>query len=98
MDIQKMMQQAKQMQQDAKRIQKELANTDIEGSAGGKVTVTVTGAKKLKAITIAPEAAEGDVKTLEGLVLKAVNDALSKADSLAEREMKKATGGLGGLL
>ncbi len=98
MDIQKMMQQAKQMQQDAKRIQKELENTDIEASAGGLVTAVVTGTKKLKSISIAPEAADGDLKALEALVLKAVNEALSKAESLAAREMKKATGGLGGLI
>jgi|GEM_PF-2422361 len=98
MDLQKMMQQAKQMQQDAKRIQKELEQTDIEASAGGMVTAVVTGTKNLKSIKIEEEAMNGDAANLEKLVLKAVNDALSKAENMAAKSMKKATGGLGGLL
>lgn len=46
-------------------------------------------------ITIKPEAVDpDDVEMLQDLVLTAVNDALSKADELANDDMGKFTGGM----
>jgi DNA-binding protein YbaB len=46
-------------------------------------------------IAIKPEAVDPeDVEMLQDLVLTAVNDALSKADELANKDMGKLTGGL----
>ena len=52
MNIQKMMQQAQQMQE---RMQKQMAETVIEASAGGgAVSVKVNGSKEVLGITIDP--------------------------------------------
>jgi nucleoid-associated protein EbfC len=52
MNIQKMMQQAQQMQE---RLHRQMADMRIEGaSGGGMVTVTVSGHKQLQQIKIDP--------------------------------------------
>ena len=99
--MQSMMQQAQKMQQNIERVQNELAEAEIEASAGGGVvTAVVSGSKQLKKVTIAPEAVDPeDVEMLEDLSTAAVNEALQKADAYAEEQMGKVTGGmnLGGL-
>ena len=88
---------AMQMQQEMGRIQAELAETEVEGSAGGGVDkATVTGTQVLRAVTIDPSAVDpSDVDMLQDLVTAAVNDALEASRRLAERKMA-ALGGLGG--
>jgi DNA-binding YbaB/EbfC family protein len=93
--MQQMMKQVKKMQEQMMKAQEELANKTVEGSAGGVVTVTANGQKKIVSIAIKPEAVDPeDVEMLQDLVLTAVNDALSKADELANKDMGKLTGGL----
>jgi DNA-binding YbaB/EbfC family protein len=91
---------AMQMQQDMARIQAELADTEVEGSAGGGVVhAVVTGKQELRSITIDPGAVDpADVEMLQDLVVAAVNDALEASRRLAEQRMAAVTGGLGGLL
>ena len=99
MNMQKIMQQAQQMQAKAQQVQGELELKEVEATAGGGVIkVVATGGKKIKSIKISPEAVdEDDVQMLEDLVLTAVNDALNKADELSNAEMAKVTGGMGNL-
>jgi DNA-binding YbaB/EbfC family protein len=89
---------AMQMQQDMARIQAELAETEIQGTAGGGVVhVVVTGKQELRSITIDPGAVDpADVEMLQDLVVAAVNDALESSRRLAEDKMSALTGGLGG--
>ena len=70
MNIQKMMQQAQQMQE---RLQKQMADMRIEGaSGGGMVTVTVSGHKQLLQIKIDPEVvSKDDVEMLQDLIVAA---------------------------
>jgi len=91
---------AMQMQQDMARIQAELAETEVGGSAGGGVVrAVVTGKQELRSITIDPGAVDpADVEMLQDLVVAAVNDALETSRRLAEKQMAAVTGGLGGLL
>jgi DNA-binding YbaB/EbfC family protein len=92
-NIQAMMQQAKDMQE---RLQKQMAATRVEASAGGgMVTVVVDGAKQLQSIKIDPEVvSKDDVEMLQDMIVAAVNDASRKVDE----ELGKAMGGLmGGL-
>ncbi len=88
---------AMQMQQEMGRIQAELAETEIQGTAGGGVVVaTVTGTQVLRSVAIDPSAVDpADVEMLQDLVTVAVNDALDASRKLAEQKMA-ALGGLGG--
>lgn len=78
------------------KAQEQLETKSVEGTAGGGVvTVTVNGHKKLLNIVIKPEAVDpDDVEMLQDLVMTAVNDALTKADELANQDMGKFTGGM----
>ncbi len=91
-----MMQQIRKMQQDMARVQEELANTVVEGSAsGGLVTVGITGEFQVKKVTIKPDAVDpDDVETLEDLLVVALNDALGKVHTLNSTKMGAVTGGL----
>src|SRR5919199_5158107 len=94
----KLLQQAQQMQADMAKAQEELAAEVVEASAGGgTVTVKVTGALEVKEIGIDPEAIDpDDADMLQDLVLAAVNEALRSARELAANRLGAATGGLGG--
>ncbi|MDF2670521.1 MAG: nucleoid-associated protein [Paenibacillus sp.] len=95
-NMQQIMKQAKKMQEQMLKAQEELANKIVEGSSGGGVvTVTATGQRKITNIVIKPEAVDpDDVEMLQDLVLTAINDALAKAEELAEKDMGKYTGGM----
>ncbi len=91
-----MMAQMRKMQQEMARVQEELANTIVEGSAGGgAVTVAVNGDFKVTNVTLKPEAVDPeDIETLEDLVVIAFNDALGKVQTLSSSKMGALTGGL----
>ena len=94
---------ALQMQQEMERIQAELAEAEVEGSAGGGVVrAVVTGKQSLVSVTIDPTAVDpADVEMLQDLVTAAVNDALEASRKLAEQKLGALSalgGGLGGLL
>lgn len=93
---------ALQMQQEMERVQAELAETNVEGTAGGGVVrAVVTGKQTLVSITIDPSAVDpDDVDMLQDLVAVAVNEALDASRRLAEQKMgaMQSLGGLGGLL
>lgn len=95
-NMNQMMKQVKKMQEQMMKAQEELGNKTVDGTAGGGVvTVTVNGHKKLTNIVIKPEAVDPeDVEMLQDLVLAAVNDAMSKADEMANQDMGKFTGGM----
>ena len=100
MDINKLMQQAQQMQEDMQKAQAEMENETVEGSAGGgAVAVKATGTGKILAIKIKKEAIDPeDPETLEDLVLAAVNSALAAAEELAKSKLNMgALGDLGSL-
>lgn len=85
-----------QMQTRMAKIQEELAETIVTGTAGGDaVTVEVTGLKELKAIKLSPEVVDPeDVETLEDLLLVAVKSAMEKAEALAGQKFGALTGGM----
>lgn len=96
MNMQKMMRQVQKMQADLAKVQEELEEKTVEGTAGGGVvTVVVNGHQALQAVKIEPEAVDPeDVEMLEDLVLAAVNDGLRKSKELSTSEIEKVTGGL----
>jgi nucleoid-associated protein EbfC len=100
-DMQQMLRQAQKMQQDMLAAQEELKSEIVEASAGGGiVTVTVSGALEVRSMKIDPDAVDPeDPEMLADMVTAAVNEALRKAQQLAETKMGSATAGLdlGGL-
>ena len=98
-DMQKLLQQAQQMQADMMAAQSELAKTEVSASAGGGlVTATVTGDGELVRVKIAPEAVDPeDVETLEDLILAAVQAANEDAKRLATEKMGPLGDALGGM-
>ena len=88
-NMQALMRQAQKMQEDAMRAQKEVEESELEGSAsGGLVKVKITGVKKLLEVKIDPSVVDpDDVEMLEDLVVAAFNDAASKADALKSQKL-----------
>ena len=99
MDMNKLMQQAQQMQTQMQQAQEEAANEIVEASAGGgMVTVKATGGGEIVGITIDPKAIDpDDPEMLADLVLAAVNEALRSSQSLIEAKLGPALGGMQGL-
>jgi nucleoid-associated protein EbfC len=93
MNIQQMMEQARQMQE---RLQKQMAEMRVDATAGGgMVTVVVSGTKQLQSITIDPEVvSKDDVEMLQDLIVAAVNDANRKVDEQLGSQMSGLMGGL----
>jgi DNA-binding YbaB/EbfC family protein len=85
------------MQEQFLNAQQELAEMEIEGSAGGDlVMATVTGAGELVGLEIKPEAVDpNDTETLADLIVAAVRDATNKAQAVAASKLGPLAGGLG---
>jgi DNA-binding YbaB/EbfC family protein len=96
-DMNALLQQAAAMQQQLMAAQQDLANRQVEGSAGGGlVRATVTGTGDLVGLTIDPAACDSDdTETLADLVLAAVRDATANAQQQAAVQMGQLTGGFG---
>lgn len=74
----KMKKQARMMQEQMGQMRNQLQSTQVEGSAGnGLVTLTLSGEKELKKITIKPECAT-DMEALQDLIIAAFEDACQK--------------------
>lgn len=101
MDMNKLMQQAKKMQEQLESAQENAKNIVATATAGGgMVKVEATGDMQLRSLTIDPDALDPeDVELLQDMVLAAVNDALSTVSEKANQEVAQATGlgGMGGL-
>jgi DNA-binding YbaB/EbfC family protein len=97
MNIAKLMKQAQQMQAGLAAKQEQLASQTVEASVGGgKVHVIATCAGDVVSIKIDPSVIDpADAEFLEELVLKGVQEAITKGKDKSAAEMKKLTGGLG---
>jgi DNA-binding YbaB/EbfC family protein len=102
-NIQQMLQQAQRMQEQLINLQRELAEAEIEGTAGGGlVTATVNGQNELVKLVIDPAAIDpGDpqdtAETVADLVVAAIHNAGEEAQRLQETKMGPLTEGLGSL-
>src|SRR5256885_13255283 len=94
----KMLKQLQQMQAKMAKIQEDLGQKTVTGTAGGGVVeVVVNGHQKVLSVTLKPEVVDpADVDMLQDLVLAAVNDAMDQARDLASKEMGAVTAGNGG--
>jgi len=86
-----------EMQRQMQKIQQELGETIVEGQAGGGlVTVKVTALKQMRSVSIKPDVIDpDDIELLEDMIVAAVNDAMQKADEMAQGKLGGLTGGLG---
>lgn len=90
-----LMRQAQQVQENMRRLQEELAATQITGEAGaGMVKVTLNGRHEAQRVEIDPAALKEDKELLEDMVTVAINDANQKLEALSREKMAKVTGGL----
>jgi DNA-binding YbaB/EbfC family protein len=95
-DFMKILQQAKDMQDRFQKIQDELQQLTVTGSAGGGMVVaTVSGTGQIKKIKLDSSVVNpNDLEMLEDLVTVAIADAQQKAQTAAQEQMGKVTGGL----
>ena len=95
-NMQGMMKKVQKMQSEMTRLQDELKEREVEGTAGGEaVKAVVNGNKNLVSLTLSPDAVDPeDVEMLQDLIVTAVNDAMKKVDEMTEKELGKVTGGL----
>jgi len=84
------------MQAKMMKLQEELASRTVEASAGGgMVTAVVNGKHELVSLKVEKDVVNpDDVEMLQDLIVAAVNEAVRKAQEMAQAEMAKLTGGL----
>src|SRR4030088_2010469 len=91
-----LMKQAQQMQENMKKVQEQLASTEVEGQSGaGMVKVVMTCRHDVKRVTIDQSLLADDKEMLEDLVAAAFNDAVRRADATSQEKMSGFTSGLG---
>ena len=88
--------QAKKMQADMEQVQKDLDLQEVVGeAASGAVTISMSANGTVKSVHFDPKILNPEEHELvEDLFMAAYNDAKRRADEIAEKAMKQATGGL----
>ena len=99
--LRKMMEQAQKMQAGVMKLQDDLADERVEGTAAdGLVRATVTGQGELVELSISPEAVDpDDTEMLEDLILVAVRNAVEESRRISKERMEDlGLPGIGGLV
>ncbi len=90
-----MMKKAQEMQENMQKAQKELANKEVTGQAGGgMVSVVMRGTHEVNRVTIDPALVGDDLEMLEDLIAAAINDAVHKVEKANQAAMQEMTAGL----
>jgi len=91
-----LMKQAQRMQRQMEEAQKTIENKEFTAtSGGGAVEATVTGKKVLTKLVIDKDAVDpDDVEMLQDMVMAAVNEALSQAETANDELMRGISSGL----
>jgi len=91
-----LMKQAQQMQDNMKRAQEELAQTEVEGQSGaGLVKITMTCRHDVKRVSIDDSLLGEDKDMLEDPIAAAMNDAVRRVESVSQEKLAGVAGGLG---
>ena len=95
-DMMNLVKQAQEMQAQLQKIQDELKNMTLSGTAGGgMVTAEVNGQGQLKRVKLdASVVNPHDTEMLEDLITVAVVDAQRKAEEQAQQQTQKLAGGM----
>ncbi len=90
------MKQFKKLQEKMEKVEEELSQTLVEGSAGGGVVkIVLTAKEEVKEVKINPEVVDKeDVEMLEDLIASALRDALTKAKEVSSQKLENLTKGL----
>ncbi|TDE25321.1 YbaB/EbfC family nucleoid-associated protein [Actinomadura sp. 6K520] len=102
LNMQELLQQAQAMQEQLFNAQRELAEAEVNGTAGGGlVTATVNGQGEVTGLSIDPKVIDADdpadtAETIADLVLAAIRDAGREAQRLQQEKMGPLAEGLGG--
>ena len=99
-EIAGMMKQAKEMQKNMEKMQKELAVTEVKATSScGSIEVTATCDLEFKNIRISDDCLGNMSKEIiEEKILEAVNNSLNEAKALASSKMSEISGDLAGLM
>lgn len=90
-----LMKQAQAMQENLQKAQRELAEMEVQGQAGGgMVTVTMTCRHDVRKVDIAPQLMEDEREILEDLIAAALNDAVRKVEEVTQEKMGGLTAGM----
>ena len=90
-----LMKQAQQMQENMKKVQDQLATTEVEGQSGaGMVKVVMTCRHDVKRVTIDDSLLKDDKEMLEDLIAAAMNDAVRRVESTVQEKMSGVTAGM----
>jgi DNA-binding YbaB/EbfC family protein len=91
-----MLKQAQELKSKLEKAQKELSKMIIEAESGkGAVKITIDGQQNILSIKISPKVIDPDKpEQLEGLVLRAINEAMKKSQKVATKQLRGLTGGL----
>ena len=91
-----MLKEAQKIQSRMADLQAKLAETEVEGAAGGgMISVTLNGKGEMRRVVIDPSLVNpAEVEILEDLLVAAFNDAKAKVEARMQEEMGKLTGGL----
>ncbi len=86
---------AKQIQQDAQKLQEELEEMEIEGrSKDEMVKVWISGNQLPIRVEVMDNILQSDIKTIEDNILEAIKTAHEKSTSTMKDKMNDLTGGL----
>lgn len=90
------MRQMQQLQSKMEKLQEELGEMTMDGTAGGgAVKVVVDGHQNVRSVEIAAEVVDpAEVEMLQEMVLGAVTDAMEKSKKIAADKMAPLTGGM----
>jgi nucleoid-associated protein EbfC len=90
-----LMKQAQQMQDNMRKVQEELARTEVEGqSGGGLVKVVLTCRHDVKRVHVDASLLGEDKDMLEDLIAAAFNDGVRKVETATQEKMAGFTSGM----
>lgn len=94
--ISELMRQAHRMQTKIEKVKEDLKEESwVAEAAGGKIKVTINGARELTEITIDKDLIDpDDIETLQDVVVSAVNAALTLAEEKINEATEAVTGGM----
>jgi len=95
-DFKKILDKAKELEEQMKESQEKIKNIKVEGISGANsVKVTLNGDGEMIQIEISPETMKEEKSILEDLIIAAHNNAKVQLKSKTTEEISKATGGIG---